>query len=97
MLAANPAQIYNLWPRKGALLPGSDADIVLYDPTPTGTIAAENLHSMAGYTPYEGMRVQGQVVATLQRGEFLVRDGDFVARSQSEGRGVYLPREPRFW
>lgn len=94
LLAANPAQIYNLWPRKGALLPGSDADIVLYDPTPAGTIAAENLHSMASYTPYEGMRVQGKVVATMQRGAFLVQDGSFTG---AEGRGIYLPREPRFW
>ena len=94
MLAANPAQIYNLWPRKGTLLPGADADIVLYDPTPTDTLTAESLHSMADYTPYEGMRIQGKVVATLQRGKFLVREGDFVG---AEGRGVYLPREPRFW
>ena len=94
LLAANPAQIYNLWPRKGAILPGFDADIVLYDLTPTDTITAENLHSQAGYTPYEGMRVQGRVVATLRRGEFLVRDGEFVGH---EGSGVYLPREPRFW
>ena len=94
LLAANPARIYNLWPRKGALLPGSDADIVLYDPTPTGTITAENLHSLAGYTPYEGLRVQGRVVATLRRGAFLVRAGAFVG---SEGSGVYLPRAPRFW
>lgn len=94
LLAANPAQIYNLWPRKGALLPGSDADIVLYDPAPAGAITAANLHSLAGYTPYEGMRVQGQVVATLRRGTFLVRDGAFTG---SEGSGVYLPREPRFW
>ena len=94
LLAAGPAQLYNLWPRKGALLPGSDADIVLYDPTPTDTLAAERLHSAAGYTPYEGMRVQGRVVSTLRRGAFLVRDGEFVGE---DGGGVYLRREPQFW
>ncbi len=94
LLATGPAHIYNLWPRKGALLPGSDADIVLYDPTPTGTLAAERLHSMAGYTPYEGMRVQGRVVSTLRRGTFLVRDGQFVGEDSA---GVYLRREPLFW
>ncbi|HOU12287.1 MAG TPA: dihydropyrimidinase [Anaerolineae bacterium] len=93
LLAAGPARLYNLWPRKGALLPGSDADIVLYDPTPTDTLSAERLHSAAGYTPYEGLRVQGRVVATLRRGEFLVRDGDFVG----SGAGIYLRREPLFW
>jgi dihydropyrimidinase len=94
LLAASPAQLYNLWPRKGALLPGSDADIVLYDPTPTETLTAERLHSAAGYTPYEGMRVQGCVVATLRRGTFLVRDGEFVG---ADSAGVYLRREPLFW
>lgn len=91
LLAAAPALIYNLWPRKGALLPGSDADIVLYDPAPTDIITAERLHSAAGYTPYEGMRVQGRVVSTLRRGVFLVRDGEFVGEDSA---GVYLPREP---
>ena len=94
LLAAGPAQLYNLWPRKGALLPGSDADIVLYDPTPTGTLTAERLHSAAGYTPYEGMRVQGRVVSTLRRGMFLVRDGEFVG---ADTTGMYLRREPLFW
>jgi dihydropyrimidinase len=94
LLAAGPAQLYNLWPRKGALLPGSDADIVLYDPTPTDTLTVERLHSAAGYTPYEGMRVQGRVVSTLRRGTFLVRDGEFVGEASP---GVYLRRDPLFW
>ncbi|HOT92487.1 MAG TPA: dihydropyrimidinase [Anaerolineae bacterium] len=91
LLAKNPALIYNLWPRKGALLPGSDADIVLYDPEPTDTLTAERLHSAAGYTPYEGMSVQGRVVSTMRRGTFLVRDGVFVG---DDSAGIYLPRGP---
>lgn len=94
MLATNPAQIYNLWPRKGALLPGADADIVIYDHGIDGTISAADLHSGAGYTPYEGMHVQGQVFATLRRGSFLVRGGEFVA---AKGSGQYLKREALFW
>jgi dihydropyrimidinase len=94
MLAANPAQIYNLWPHKGALIPGADADIVLYDPGVQGAITAEGLHTLAGYTPFEGMRVQGRVAATLRRGAFLVRDGEFVGE---KGSGVYLRRGPTFW
>ncbi|HQE91444.1 MAG TPA: dihydropyrimidinase [Anaerolineae bacterium] len=94
LLAAGPAQVYNLWPRKGALLPGSDADVVLYDPTPTDAFTVERLHSAAGYTPYEGMRVQGRVISTLRRGTFLVRDGAFVG---GDSAGMYLRREPLFW
>ncbi len=91
MLAENPAQIYGMWPRKGALLPGSDADLVLYDPAGEDTINAEKLHTLAGYTPYEGLRVQGRVVATLRRGEFLVREGEFLAEA---GSGQFLHRQP---
>jgi dihydropyrimidinase len=94
MLAANPAHIYNLWPRKGALLPGADADLVLYDPAGETFLAADALHSTAGYTPFEGLQVQGRVVAAMQRGQFLVRNGDFVG---APGRGRYLKREPFFW
>ena len=94
MLAANPAHIYNLWPRKGTLLPGSDADLVLYDPAGTSFITAADLHSAAGYTPFEGMQVQGRVVATMQRGQYLVKDGAFVG---AKGRGQYIKREAFFW
>lgn len=94
MLAANPAHIYNLWPRKGALLPGADADLVLYDPAGETFLTGDALHSTAGYTPFEGLEVRGRVVATMQRGQFLVRDGDFVGAA---GRGRYLKREPFFW
>jgi dihydropyrimidinase len=89
LLSANPARVWGLWPRKGALLPGSDADVVLYDPQPEGIIAAENLHHLAGYTPYEGLRVRGQVRATISRGQVVYREGRFVGR---KGRGHFVPR-----
>lgn len=89
LLSANPARIYDLWPRKGALLPGSDADIVLYDPAYEGVLSAETLHSGAGYTPYEGMLVKGRVVMTIRRGEVLVTDEHFLG---NEGSGEYIPR-----
>jgi len=89
LLSANPARIWGLWPRKGALLPGSDADLVVYDPAPEGIVAAENLHHRAGYTPYEGMRVQGQVRATISRGSIVYREGQFVGR---RGRGQFVRR-----
>jgi dihydropyrimidinase len=90
LMAENPAQIYGLWPRKGALLPGSDADLVLYDPGVDGTINEGRLHTLAGYTPYEGLRVQGRVRTTIRRGEVLVHDGEFVGE---KGSGQFLHRE----
>jgi len=89
LLSANPARIWGLWPRKGALLPGFDADVVIYDPAPEGRVAVENLHQLAGYTPYEGMRVQGRVKATISRGSIVYREGQFVGR---EGRGRFVRR-----
>ncbi len=91
MLSVNPAKIYNLWPRKGAFLPGSDADFVLYDPEPEWMLTEEDVHSAAGYTPFEGMRIKGRVQATVRRGEFLVRDGEFVGK---RGSGEFIRREP---
>lgn len=91
LLSANPARVWGLWPRKGALLPGADADIVLYDPHPEGTIRAVDLHHLAGYTPYEGMRVQGRVHLVFSRGQVVYRDGTFVGQ---RGRGRFISRHP---
>ncbi len=91
LLATNPAHIYNLWPRKGALLPGSDADIVIYNPTPDDVIHLDNQHTIAGYTPYEGLRVKGRVVTTIRRGQYLVHDGQFRG---TKGSGHFIPRAP---
>lgn len=91
LLSANPARVWGLWPRKGALLPGSDADVVVYDPEPEGTVSAEGLHYLAGYTPYEGLRLQGRVRATISRGQVVYREGQFVGR---KGRGQFLVRRP---
>jgi dihydropyrimidinase len=89
LLSTNPARIWGLWPQKGALLPGSDADVVVYDPEPATTISADNLHHLAGYTPYEGLRVQGAVKATVSRGSVIYREGRFLGR---EGRGRFVRR-----
>jgi dihydropyrimidinase len=92
LLSANPARVWGLWPRKGALLPGSDADIVIYDPAPEGVIRAADLHHLAGYTPYEGLRVRGRVKATISRGHVIYRDGRFLGR---KGRGEFVGRPSR--
>jgi len=88
LLCENPARIYGLYPQKGTLTPGQDADVVIYDPRPAGVIRAENLHGLAGYTPYEGMAVQGRVHLTLSRGEVVYDRGDVLGAA---GRGRFVP------
>jgi dihydropyrimidinase len=91
LLSATPARVWGLWPRKGTLQPGADADIVVYDPVPEGVISVDALHHVAGYTPYEGMPVRGKVKATISRGQIVYREGRFTGR---EGRGRFVAREP---
>lgn len=90
-MSAMPAKIFGLYPRKGALLPGSDADIVIYDPRAAITLQAENLHTIGGYSPYEGMKVRGEVRTTISRGAILVHDGEFLGE---KGRGQFLKAAP---
>ncbi len=94
LLAKNPASIYNMWPRKGDLLPGGDADIIVYHPRKESIVTAEALHTVGGYSPYEGMKIVGKVVHNIRRGQFLVRAGKFVGE---RGSGQYIKREPSFW
>lgn len=86
-MSANPARIFGLYPRKGALLAESDADVVIYDPRPSVTIRSEDLHTIGGYSPYEGMVVQGKVRTTISRGKVLVDDGVFMGE---KGRGMFV-------
>lgn len=88
MLAENPARLFGLYPRKGTILPGSDADVVIYDPRSRGVIHHRELHYRAGYSPYEGMTVQGKVRLVMSRGEIVVEDGVFAGEA---GRGIFLP------
>lgn len=86
--ATNPAKMYGLYPRKGTLAIGADADIVVYDPERKVTITNSLLHHNVDYTPYEGLEVTGWPETVLSRGEVLVDRGNFMA---SEGRGQFLP------
>ncbi|HVM78235.1 MAG TPA: dihydropyrimidinase [Stellaceae bacterium] len=88
LTAANPARLYGLYPRKGTVAVGSDADLVLWDPARTGTIANSRLHHAVDFTPYEGMAIKGAPVLVLSRGEVVCREGELVA---SAGRGRFLP------
>jgi dihydropyrimidinase len=83
------ARRYGLYPRKGAIAPGADADLVLFDPGREVTIAAASLHQNCDYTPYEGFHVRGWPKTVISRGQVIVRDEQFVA---ALGRGSYLER-----
>ncbi|GAB4471149.1 MAG: dihydropyrimidinase [Anaerolineae bacterium] len=91
LLCENPALLFGIADRKGYLKPGCHADVVLYDPSPERTIHHGDLHYLAGYNPFEGMRVKGAVRMTISRGEIVYRDGEFPAR---EGRGQFVPGRP---
>jgi dihydropyrimidinase len=87
LLATRPAQIFGLFPRKGAIMPGADADLVVWDPRPRSTVRASALHDGVGQTPYEGHRVRGAVRSVFSRGRMLVSNGEIVG-SASAGRSL---------
>jgi dihydropyrimidinase len=91
LLCTNPAKIFGLWPQKGEMRPGSDADLVLFDPRPTRTLSAAELHSRAGFSPYEGLSVTGKVDTTICRGQIVYRGGEIVG---DRGFGRFLKCRP---
>ena len=89
VLSENPAKLYGLFPRKGTLQPGADADIVVYDPSGGHVIRAEDCESAAGYSPYEGFATDGGIRQVWLRGRLAVESGN-VLFSQPEGK--YMAR-----
>jgi allantoinase len=87
LTSESPARTFRLWPRKGQLAPGADADLVIIDPSATWTLRGADLVSSAGWTPYEGMAMRGRVRATVVRGR-TVFDGERV--TSSTGNGEYI-------
>ncbi len=88
--ATNHARTYGLYPRKGTIAVGSDADIAIWDPMREVTISQGLLHHGSDYTPYEGIKVTGGPVTTLVRGAVVVEDGVLVGR---KGAGQHIARE----
>ncbi|MEV4332050.1 dihydropyrimidinase [Streptomyces sp. NPDC049597] len=86
---ATPARMFGLYPKKGTIAPGADADVVIYDPHTGQTLSAETHHMNVDYSAYEGRTVTGQVETVLSRGEVVIDRREFTGRA---GHGVYTPR-----
>lgn len=87
MLCERPAKIFHLYPRKGVLQLGSDADIVIIDPEKKTVISADKLHYKVGWTPYEGMKLKGYPILTMVRGKVIASHGEIDERP---GHGKFI-------
>jgi len=89
LTSTNHAKLYGLYPRKGTIVVGSDADIAIWDPDREQTVTTDILHDNMDYTPYEGMELRGWPVITISRGEVVWDNGKIQGKP---GRGMFLPR-----
>ncbi|HKF49338.1 MAG TPA: dihydropyrimidinase [Terracidiphilus sp.] len=92
IVSTAPARIFGMYPKKGVLAAGSDADIVLWDPNAEYTITAATHHMRVDYSMFEGFKVRGNARDVYSRGELIVSKGQFIGKP---GRGNYLRREAR--
>jgi len=89
LLSTNPAKLFGLYPRKGTIAVGSDADIVVFDPEKKVTISAQNHHSKVDYNLYEGTEITGTPEVVLLRGQVLIENDEFVGEV---GGGRFIQR-----
>jgi dihydropyrimidinase len=92
IVSTAPARIFGMYPKKGAIAPGSDADIVVWDPKAEHLISAKTHHMRVDYSMFEGFQVQGNARQVFSRGELIVDNGRYIGRV---GRGQYLRRMAR--
>jgi dihydropyrimidinase len=90
LTATHPAKLFGLFPQKGTIASGSDADLAIWDPNKDVVVRWENLHDNVGYTPYEGYRLRGWPITVISRGRVVVQDGQLHAE---RGSGRFLSRE----
>ena len=87
LVSTAPAKVNGLYPRKGAIQPGSDADLVVLDPTTRSVVAPDTLAMRTDYSPFEGLEIQGAVKHVIARGDLVVEEGHFVGEYH---RGVFV-------
>ena len=92
LTSTSPAKIFGLFPRKGTIAPGSDADIVIFDPERTMTLGVKTLHMNVDYNPYEGREVTGVTDTVISRGRVVIDAGVFTGKA---GAGSFLKRSTR--
>ena len=88
LTATNHAKLYGLYPKKGTIAVGSDADLAIWDPAKEVTVRAADIHDQVGYTPYEGKLLKGWPVTVLSHGRIVIEDGQLQAE---RGSGAFLP------
>ncbi|MFJ8793465.1 dihydropyrimidinase [Streptomyces sp. NPDC102462] len=86
---ATPARMFGLYPKKGTIAPGADADVVVYDPHAEQVVSVTTHHMNVDYSAYEGRRITGRVETVLSRGEAVITEREYTGRA---GHGVYTPR-----
>jgi dihydropyrimidinase len=89
--STNAAKIFNLFPKKGTIQPGGDADLVVFDPSYRGTLSKNSQTSAVDYNAFEGWEIHGRPAVVTVRGEIAARDGQFIDKT---GRGKFLRRPP---
>jgi dihydropyrimidinase len=87
--STNPAKLFGMWPNKGTLSPGADADVVVIDPLLSVEVLARDMYSASDYDPYEGYRGIGWPILTMLRGKVIARDGKILT---SKGTGRFIKR-----
>jgi dihydropyrimidinase len=94
LTATTPAKLFGLWPSKGEIRPGADADLILFNPLREWTMNRASLHMAADWSAYEGIPIKGRIEKVFSRGEMIVDGDECLAR---RGRGRYLHRTLDFF